>query len=155
MSVVDSVPNGEATRWWIGRSPGVEDTGPFPGRHASHTEIAAETPIFHSLTVGEWRGRRHETEAPNPAPDGRHAPRADPLSEFRRDPLTAPIPIQAYAAPPTTGAAVVRQIRRAPAVPCASAPALPSAGAHALPERPARTGRHQIVQGRPGGHRAW
>ncbi|WP_345380540.1 hypothetical protein [Pseudonocardia yuanmonensis] len=78
------------------RVRGVEDTGPFPGRHASRTEIAAETPIFHALTVGGWRGRQTEQTA-RQAPARRPGRRsAEALDDFRRDPLTAPIPVQAY-----------------------------------------------------------
>jgi hypothetical protein len=33
-------------------------TWPFPGRHASHSEIENETPIFHALTIGGWRSRQ-------------------------------------------------------------------------------------------------
>lgn len=86
------------------RVRGVEDTGPFPGRHASRTEIAAETPIFHALTVGGWRGRQHEPTARREAQREAHRDRTRParrsaeaLDEFRRDPLTAPIPMQALA----------------------------------------------------------
>ncbi|MCE0765933.1 hypothetical protein LWC35_23930 [Pseudonocardia kujensis] len=80
------------------RVRGVEDTGPFPGRHASRTEIAAETPIFHALTVGGWRGRQTEQTA-RQAPARRPGRRsAEALDDFRRDPLTAPIPVQAYTA---------------------------------------------------------
>ncbi|WP_428517841.1 hypothetical protein [Pseudonocardia sp.] len=77
---------------------GVEDSGPFPGRHASRTEIAAETPIFHSLTAGGWRSRQQEPAAERRVRRSRRPREADPLSEFRRDPLTAPIPAQAYTA---------------------------------------------------------
>ncbi|WP_214367950.1 hypothetical protein [Pseudonocardia sp. H11422] len=129
----------------------VTDTGPFPGRHASRSEIAAETPIFHSLTVGGWRSRQHEPAAP-PAPPTRPAAPdrpaapvrpvapADPLTAFRRDPLTAPIPIQALAPPPREPA---YQPRRA----------APSEGAHAMPER---AGRHrQLAPARAGAGRKW
>lgn len=56
------------------------------GRHAVN-EDAVLTPIFHALARGGWRGRQPE-QAP-------HYHRADPVDEFRRDPLTAPIPVQA------------------------------------------------------------
>lgn len=84
------------------RVRGVEDTGPFPGRHASRTEIAAETPIFHALTVGGWRSRQHEPTARREAAERTRPARrsAEALDEFRRDPLTAPIPVQALTAPP-------------------------------------------------------
>lgn len=43
----------------IGRRRAAEaGTWPFPGRHASHSEIENETPIFHALTVGGWRSRQ-------------------------------------------------------------------------------------------------
>src|SRR5689334_20446463 len=62
----------------------------FPGRHSNRTEIAAETPIFHDLTL-----RRLTHGRSRPVPAGRiPAPRTDPLTEFRRNPLTAPIPVQ-------------------------------------------------------------
>lgn len=58
------------------------------GRHALNEE-AVLTPIFHALNRGGgWRGRQQEPPAR----------RADEVDEFRRDPLTAPIPIQAFAA---------------------------------------------------------
>ncbi len=70
------------------RYPNVdEEWGPAAGRHA-YNEEAALTPIFHALTRGGWRSRQHEPAAGFP----RSA--ADPVDEFRRDPLTAPIPVQ-------------------------------------------------------------
>jgi hypothetical protein len=63
-----------------------EEWGPVEGRHA-YNEDAALTPIFHALTRGGWQSRQHEpAAAPHPA---------DPVDQFRRDPLTAPIPAQA------------------------------------------------------------
>jgi hypothetical protein len=53
---------------------------PTGGRHALD-EDAFQTPIFAALTRGGGRERRQVR-------------RADSLDEFRRDPLTAPIPIQ-------------------------------------------------------------
>jgi hypothetical protein len=79
--------------WWAAtRYPNAdEDWEPAGGRHA-YNEEAALTPIFHALTRGGWRGRQHEPAAP---------PRvADPVDAFRRDPLTAPIPIRAPASAP-------------------------------------------------------
>lgn len=151
------------------RVRGVEDTGPFPGRHASRTEIAAETPIFHALTVGGWRGRQSE-QTPRQAPARRPGRRsAEALDDFRRDPLTAPIPVQAYstlttraapAAPVAPPAPPVRQPEPAPVsagydraplyaahVPT-YAPAAPAytsltdTGPQALGELSSRTGRH-------------
>ena len=70
--------------WWAAtRYPSADDEwGPASGRHADNDD-AALTPIFHALTRGGWRSRQHE-----PA----HA--ADPVDEFQRDPLTAPIPVR-------------------------------------------------------------
>jgi len=117
---------------------GVEDSGPFPGRHASRVEIAAETPIFHSLTVGGWRSRQHEPAAP-----ARRANRPDPSGEFRRDPLTAPFPVQA-AAPPAMAGGGFGGSRN---------------GAHALPDGPGPedTGRHHRYAAavRAGGDFGW
>lgn len=53
------------------------------GRHALD-EDAIQTPIFHALKRGGRR--RHQQEGATAS-----------LEEFRRDPLTAPIPIQALA----------------------------------------------------------
>lgn len=111
---------------------GVEDSGPFPGRHASRVEIAAETPIFHSLTVGGWRSRQHEPAAPA-RPTRRAAAGPDPVTEFRRDPLTAPFPVQAVPA-----------AEPAPSGGYSYGYGGSRGGAHALPEspRPTDTGRH-------------
>jgi hypothetical protein len=73
--------------WWAAtRYPNAdEEWGPASGRHA-HNEDAELTPIFHALTRGGWRSRQHEP-----------AYVADPVDEFDREPLTAPIPVQAPA----------------------------------------------------------
>jgi hypothetical protein len=55
------------------------------GRHAFN-EDAVLTPIFHALTRGGVRRQRHELRSA-----------ADPVEDFRRNPLTAPIPVQALA----------------------------------------------------------
>jgi hypothetical protein len=60
------------------------------GRHAFN-EDAVLTPIFHALTRGGVRSQRHEL---------RSAP--DPVEDFRRNPLTAPIPVQALAPVPAS-----------------------------------------------------
>ncbi len=54
--------------------------GPRAGRHALD-EDAIQTPIFADLRRSGWRERRPVRTA-------------DSLDEFRRDPLTAPIPVQ-------------------------------------------------------------
>lgn len=75
------------------------------GRHAFR-EDAALTPIFHALARS---GVDREPEAdfpsiePVPVEPVRVEPAAqvDPLDAFRRDPLTAPIPIQALVSVPS------------------------------------------------------
>jgi hypothetical protein len=76
--------------WWAAtRYPNVDDNwGPAEGRHA-YNEEAALTPIFHALTRGGRRTRQQEPTHLRPV--------ADPMDEFRRNPLTAPIPVQAPA----------------------------------------------------------
>lgn len=93
---------------------------PAGGRHA-FDEDAVLTPIFHALTRGGWRSRQHDSATVHAARQvafGR-----DPVDAFRRDPLTAPIPVQAL-------------------VPATVHPA-PLAAAHALSESERdRQGRH-------------
>jgi hypothetical protein len=85
--------------WWAAtRYPNAdEEWGPADGRHA-YNEDAALTPIFHALTRGGWRDRQHEPVRSTDATDHVSADEDDPVDEFRRDPLTAPIPAQAPAA---------------------------------------------------------
>ncbi|WP_232661310.1 hypothetical protein [Pseudonocardia sp. TRM90224] len=96
------------------------------GRHAIN-EDALLTPIFHALAHGGWRSRQPEPAQPQQAPAARQTPArqapalqsvgsrqaqaphaaarqqlADPVSEFERDPLTAPIPAQAFIPAPAT-----------------------------------------------------
>ena len=76
------------------------DAWPFPGKHEMHQEIADETPIFHSLTVGGWRvGRRGDAGPAGRAVRSVHRPTvsrtADDLAAFHSDPLGAPVPLQA------------------------------------------------------------
>lgn len=75
------------------------DPWPFPGRHELHDEIAEETPIFHSLTVGGWRSRqRSGAGRAGRAVRSVHRPTvnrtADELAAFHSDPLAAPVPAQ-------------------------------------------------------------
>jgi hypothetical protein len=65
------------------------------GRHALD-EDALLTPIFHALRSGGWQERQHEPAASHRL----GSQRRDPLDEFRRDPLTAPIPVQAMSPAP-------------------------------------------------------
>jgi len=57
------------------------------GRHALD-EDALHTPIFAALSRGGWRRRQESAAAAVPS-----------VEDFRRDPLTAPLPIQTVAAP--------------------------------------------------------
>jgi len=57
------------------------------GRHALD-EDALHTPIFAALSRGGWRRRQESAAAAVPS-----------VENFRRDTLTAPLPIQAVAAP--------------------------------------------------------
>lgn len=96
------------------------------GRHALNEE-AVLTPIFHALNCGGWRGRQSEPRAR----------RVDEVDEFRRDPLTAPIPIQAFAA------AVVPTPALAPPAPRSLPPrSLPP---RPLPPRGRRRAAHALV----------
>jgi hypothetical protein len=56
------------------------------GRHALD-EDALHTPIFAALSRGGWRRRQQEGAAAVPS--------VPSVEDFRRDPLTAPLPIQA------------------------------------------------------------
>ena len=56
------------------------------GRHALD-EDALHTPIFAALSRGGWRRRQAESPASVPSP-------VPSVEDFRRDPLTAPLPIQ-------------------------------------------------------------
>jgi len=110
----------------------------FPGRHSNRAEIAAETPIFHDLTIGRRPSGHREPAAAAQIP----SPRADPLTEFRRNPLTAPIPVQVNAEPLVPlGPQTRRTVAPVPAMTLVT-----SSGAHARPERSRRHGRHH----RPG-----
>ncbi|MDN5751586.1 MAG: hypothetical protein L0H64_24325 [Pseudonocardia sp.] len=108
-----------------GRESTPGSAGAPSGRHA-FDEDAVLTPIFHALNRGGgWRGRQQEA-AVRPT---------DEVDRFRRDPLTAPIPIQALSAA---------------AVPSPAPPVRPSAdhamrrrrAAHALAEPRREDGRH-------------
>jgi hypothetical protein len=84
--------------WWAAtRYPEAdEEWGPAAGRHA-YNEDATLTPIFHALTRGGWRSRQHEPAASSSVADHVADRAADPVDEFHREPLTAPIPVQAPA----------------------------------------------------------
>lgn len=104
----------EATRYPAAN----EDWGPRVGRHA-YNEDAGLTPIFHALSRSGRQDRQHEPAAPPP----RSSP--DPVDAFRRDPLTAPIPVQAPVPAPA---------RRRPAV----------ADVPAARDELSDTGRHHV-----------
>lgn len=115
----------------------VDEWSTATGRHAFN-EDAVLTPIFHALTRGGWRSRQHEPAArhvPAPAP-------ADPVDAFQRDPLTAPIPVQALV--PVPAPASVRRRR--------------AVGAHAAREtraEPADYGRHHRRREPVGSRSGW
>ena len=67
------------------------------GRHALD-EDALHTPIFAALSRGGWRRRQQEGAAAVPSTSSVPSP-VPSVEDFRRDPLTAPLPIQAVAAP--------------------------------------------------------
>src|SRR4051812_36201269 len=67
------------------------------GRHALD-EDALHTPIFAALSRGGWRRRQQEGAAAVSS--------ASPVEDFRRDPLTAPLPILPAAAPEWQAAGV-------------------------------------------------
>ena len=125
-----------------GRLRGADDADlvstddPFPGRHSNNAQIAAETPIFHALAVRRRCAARREPAAAIPTP------RADPLTEFRRNPLTAPIPMQVNAEPVLPLGPQLRRTADAPPISLVG-----SAGAHARHERSRRHGRHHRPSG--------
>ena len=73
------------------------------GRHALD-EDAVQTPIFAALTRGGWRRRPQESASGSAAS-------VASVEDFRRDPLTAPLPIQApvpeWQAATVTGGVIV------------------------------------------------
>lgn len=128
--------HGEATEvrvsnWVRGygeRRAAARESGAVPsGRHVLD-EDAVLTPIFHALNRSGWRARQQ--------PERVH--RGDEVDEFRRDPLTAPIPIQAFEAAATPSAAL-------PA-------AAPRRRRSAVPDsRTSESGEHALVEPREGG----
>lgn len=126
------------------------------GRHVLDEE-AVLTPIFHALNHSGWRARQQ--------PERTHRMhRGDEVDEFRRDPLTAPIPVQAFEAAATPSAALPAAAprRRRSAVPDSRTSSRPSgtrtsartsdSGAHALVE-PREGGRHHFRLEAAGAHR--
>lgn len=113
--------------------------GGAAGRHAVD-EDAVLTPIFHSLNRVDWRGRQVEPSAhEREARSRRHAlrsgeaPGRDAVDEFRRDPLTAPIPVQAFAAA------------------AAPSPVLPTRAPRRRRSATTESGAHALVEPRGGG----
>jgi hypothetical protein len=79
---------------WTATATDDELIGTVGGRHA-FDEDAVLTPIFAALRRGGWRRRQHEPSAAT------RAAALDPVDEFRRDPLTAPIPVQVLVPSPS------------------------------------------------------
>lgn len=102
--------------------------GGAAGRHAIN-EDAVLTPIFHALNHADWP--RRQTEAP--ARRRHDAPARNAVDEFRRDPLTAPIPVQAFAAA------------------AAPSPVLPSRPPRRRRSATTDSGAHALVEPREGG----
>lgn len=94
------------------------------GRHVLDEE-AVLTPIFHALNHSGWRARQQPERMP----------RADEVDEFRRDPLTAPIPIRAFEAARPSGTRTSESRT--------SDSGASDSGAHALVE-PREGGRHHF-----------
>jgi hypothetical protein len=111
-----------------------------------HALRRAETPIFHALMTGA--ATRHRRVPPESATTGWIARRQiDPMSRFRADPLTAPIPIQAYLEP-----AIFSATRPAPVAPGRFTPSRTRQAHHVAPspwdprpDRQHRAGRHRLL----------
>ncbi len=95
-----------------------------------HAVTSVDTPIFDALVSGEavrlWPTRTDDERAARS-----DAPRVDPVCRFRRDPLTAPIPVQVYA----------ETWRPVPSRPGRSRAATPR---HLSPEHSSGAGRHRL-----------
>lgn len=152
MSDVERTLTGEDT--WRGRA-GLADvldvSSPLPGLHHGRPDTAGDTPIFHALAKSGWMARQHE-----PAAADRAAGRTtDPVTEFERDPLSAPIPDRGEVDPPVVVMRRAERMLRAPftsGLPTLSVSAHPQAQAE--PSAPARRGRHrQSMPNPPGGYR--
>jgi hypothetical protein len=95
-----------------------------------HAVRSVDTPIFDALVSGEAVRRRPARTDDERAAQS-DASRVDPVSRFRRDPLTAPIPVQVYA----------ETWRPVPSQPGPSRSANPR---HLSPERSSGAGRHRL-----------
>ncbi len=104
------------------------------GRHAVDDD-AVLTPIFHALSHGDVRSHGGVRSHGDVRSRGERARGGDEVAEFRRDPLTAPIPLQVLvaAAVSTPRRTAVEGPRRRRA-------------AHALTE-PRGGGRHALLAG--------
>lgn len=111
------------------------------GRHVLDEE-AVLTPIFHALNHSGWRARQQPERMP----------RADEVDEFRRDPLTAPIPIRAFetAATPSAALPAAAPRRRGSAVPDSRTSSRPS-GTRTSEWPTSESGAHALVEPREGG----
>jgi hypothetical protein len=95
-----------------------------------HAVRSVDTPIFDALVSGE-AARRWPARTDGERAARSDALRIDPVSRFRRDPLTAPIPIQVYA----------ETWRPVPTQPGPSRSANPR---HRSPEHSSGAGRHRL-----------
>jgi hypothetical protein len=130
-----------------GRLPDVQARPEYPNETPIfHALRSAEAPIFHALMTGA--APRRQEVPPQGATAARMAGRqVDPMSRFRADPLTAPIPIQADLEP-----AIFSTTRPAPRVPGLSTPSRAGQAHHATPSpwephpaRQHRGGRHRLL----------
>ena len=95
-----------------------------------HALSSANTPIFDALVTGGTAGFRRSR--PDDERAERLNTRVDQMYRFRSDPLTAPIPVQAY----------VEAWRPVPSRP---GPSWSPAPVSPRPERAHRTGRHRLL----------
>lgn len=130
-----------------GTTPDVQARPAYPNETPIfHALRSAEAPIFYALMTGAAPG--HHRAAQESANTARIAVRQiDPMSRFRADPLTAPIPIQAHLEP-----AIFSTTRPAPMAPGWSAASRARPARQVTPspwdpyaERQHRGGRHRLL----------
>ena len=109
-----------------------------------HALRSAETPIFHALVTGEPTGRGETPRVEARVARIGGAPQVDDTTRFRRDPLTAPIPIQAFVDTWMPPHPKPRPIRPVPQ-PRSTVDAAETTGLWRRPEHPHRPGRHRLL----------